>query len=419
MLTRRSTTALLAATTVASGRTWAAGPITSAAFYNAVGPTLTCWQPEIGAAALTRKDSVTLPALIQYVWRHPAKPVLYVASSNFVPMGGADGKHHLTALRIDPGSGALRPLGSPVAIRARPINITVDAGGKWLLTAYNIPSAMSVHPLGGDGAIGEEVKQAASIDGGIYAHQIRMLPSNRALVLVTRGNNATAAKPEDPGALKIKALKEGQLTDLASIAPGSGYGFGPRHVDFHPSKPWMYASIERQNQLQMYRLRGDGLEPAPAFVLTTLSEPGNPRPEQAVGPIHVHPNGRFVYLGNRASGTIEVAGKKVAAGGENNIAVFSIDPTTGEPRAVQKIDTHGFHPRTFSIDPSGRCPCARATGSKSSRRPYRPIRSPTTESLRSDKLTTSIRTGKPSGGAGSSSCRRGWSDAAAARCPLA
>ena len=95
------------------------------------------------------------------------------------------------------------------------------------------------------------------------------------------------------------------------------------------------------------------MEPAPAFVLTTLAEPGNLRHEQAVGPIHLHPNGRFVYLGNRASGQLEVQGQKVAAGGENTIAVFSIDPASGEHRPVQAIDTHGFHPRTFSIDPSG------------------------------------------------------------------
>jgi 6-phosphogluconolactonase len=174
------------------------------------------------------------------------------------------------------------------------------------------------------------------------------------LVLVTRGNNATATKPEDPGALKIKTLKNGQLADTASIAPGAGYGFGPRHVDFHPTKPWLFASIERQNQLQMYRLRGDSMEPAPAFVLTTLAEPGNLRPEQMVGPIHVHPNGRFVYLGNRASGLVETGGKKVAAGGENTIAIFSVDQSSGEPTLMQAIDTHGYHPRTFSIDPSGK-----------------------------------------------------------------
>jgi 6-phosphogluconolactonase len=180
------------------------------------------------------------------------------------------------------------------------------------------------------------------------------MPSGRALVLVTRGNNPTAAKPEDPGALKVKALQNGQLTDIASIAPGSGLGFGPRHVDFHPTKPWMYVSVERQNQLQMFRLRGDDLEPAAAYTATTLNEPGNLRPEQMVGPIHIHPNGRFVYLGNRASGLIEAQGKKLAAGGENTVAVFSINDATGEPAMMRSIDTHGFHPRTFSIDPTGR-----------------------------------------------------------------
>ena len=354
MLTRRAATALLAsvAATPLGARGASSGP--GSVFYNAVGPELTCWRPDIGTGALTRQGSVTAPALIQYVWRNPRLPVLYVASSNFVPIDKPDGKHHVTALRIDPASGALTPFGTSVPIRARPINITVDATGRWLLTAYNLPSSMSVHPLGADGAIGEEVTQSARIDGGIYAHQVRMLPSNRAVVLVTRGNNATPTKPEDPGALKIKRLSNGQLTDISSIAPGAGYGFGPRHVDLPPSKPWMFVSVERQNQLQMYRLRGDDLEPAPAFVVTTLNQPGNLRPEQMVGPIHVHPNGRFVFVGNRASGLIETDGKKFAAGGENSIAVFAINQNTGEPRLVQAIDTHGFHPRTFSLDPTGR-----------------------------------------------------------------
>jgi 6-phosphogluconolactonase len=354
MLTRRTATALLTGASIAPLPVAAASGSTAAAFYNAVGPNLTWWRPDVDNASLSRQDSRALPALIQYAWRNPARPVLYVASSNFAPMGDPAGKHHLTALRIDTATGALSPFGEPIAIRARPINITVDAGGKWLLTAYNVPSMMTVHPLGSDGAIGTEVKQEATIDGGIYAHQIRMLPSNRALVLVTRGNNATATKAEDPGALKIKSIGNGQLRDIASIAPGAGYGFGPRHVDVHPDKPWLFVSIERQNQLQMFRLRGDGPEPAAAFIVTTLNEPGNLHPEQMVGPIHIHPNGKFVYLCNRASGLVEAAGKKVAAGGENSIAVFSIDQGSGEPKLIQAVDTRGFHPRTFSIDPSGR-----------------------------------------------------------------
>src|SRR5690606_14752533 len=47
-------------------------------------------------------------------------------------------------------------------------------------------------------------------------------------------------------------------------------------------------------------------------------------------------------------------GRKVFGGGENSIAVFAIDPATGEPRLIQHADTHSYHVRTFAFDPSGR-----------------------------------------------------------------
>jgi len=77
------------------------------------------------------------------------------------------------------------------------------------------------------------------------------------------------------------------------------------------------------------------------------------RPTQTAASIHVHPNGRFVYVANRASGTVDFQGKKVFAGGENTIAVYSINQETGEPTLIQSVDTHGFQPRTFSLDAGG------------------------------------------------------------------
>ncbi|HVN28335.1 MAG TPA: hypothetical protein VMT64_07605, partial [Candidatus Binataceae bacterium] len=47
-------------------------------------------------------------------------------------------------------------------------------------------------------------------------------------------------------------------------------------------------------------------------------------------------------------------GKKVFAGGENNMAVWSIDRKTGEPTLIQNADGHANQLRTFGIDPSGR-----------------------------------------------------------------
>ena len=57
---------------------------------------------------------------------------------------------------------------------------------------------------------------------------------------------------------------------------------------------------------------------------------------------------------NRNSGTEEIGGRKVFKGGENNVAVFSIDPASGEPTLIQNIEAHTNHLRTFAIDPSGR-----------------------------------------------------------------
>jgi 6-phosphogluconolactonase (cycloisomerase 2 family) len=72
-----------------------------------------------------------------------------------------------------------------------------------------------------------------------------------------------------------------------------------------------------------------------------------------VGAIHVHPSGKFVYVSNRADGTIDREGKKIFNGAENTISTFSIDQETGEPTLIHTEDTRGMHVRTFAIDPSG------------------------------------------------------------------
>jgi 6-phosphogluconolactonase len=219
-------------------------------------------------------------------------------------------------------------------------------------TLTNNPSGVTVHRIAADGTVGDEVKQAADLDGGIFAHQIRTAPANDAAILVTRGNDAAGGKPEDPGALKLFSFGDGQLANQGLVAPDGGYGFGPRHLDFHPSLPFVYVSLERQNKLNVYRLRDGVLNPQALFSKDTLAEPGNVRSRQAASTVHVHPNGWFVYVGNRASDTIDFNGKKVFPGGENNIAVFAIDPASGEPTLIQNEDVHGIHPRTFSLDPS-------------------------------------------------------------------
>ena len=193
-----------------------------------------------------------------------------------------------------------------------------------------------------------------AFDFGVYGHQVRVSPNNRLAILVARGNDATSTTPEDPGALKVFNYKDGVLTKEVSIAPNGGYGFGPRHLDFHPTQPWVYVSLERENKLYVYKREGDALSPEAMYKKDTLANPDKIISRQAAGTVHVHPNGRFLYGVNRADTTTDFEGKKVFVGGENTLAVYAIDQSTGEPTPIQHIDTRGIHCRTFHIDPSGR-----------------------------------------------------------------
>lgn len=90
------------------------------------------------------------------------------------------------------------------------------------------------------------------------------------------------------------------------------------------------------------------------FVKDTLAEPNNIRSRQLACTLHAHPNGRFLYLANRAFDTVKIDGRDVFPGGENNIAVFAIDQASGEPVPIQHEDVRGVYPRTFALDPSAR-----------------------------------------------------------------
>ena len=323
------------------------------ALYASVGEELSSYTVDVERATLTKHSSVMLPGFVQEAWASPSTPYLYVAWSN----GGASyagsgvdargDRHGITAFRMDPGTGALQVHGAAASIRSRPIHITGDVPGRRLLVAYNDPSGISVHSINTDGTVGSEIPQPVDLDVGIYAHQVRVTPSNSTVILVTRGNQATSTSAEDPGALKVFRYQEGRLANLASIAPAQGREFRSRHLDFHPTRGWVFLSVESQNRLQVFtRTNEDMLNAEPLFSKSTLASGGGVSPGQTTSTVHVHPDGRSVYVANRNTA--------LAPGGVNDIAVFRIDQATGEPSLIQNVDTRGITPRTFSIDPSGR-----------------------------------------------------------------
>jgi 6-phosphogluconolactonase len=355
-LDRRTFSALLAGTVAAPRFAFAQAANAKSAFYSGVGPELTHFEVDPDAATLTRRGAIRMGGGIQYAWPHPSRKYLYVSASSGGP-GMSGNEHYLGAFRVGPG-GDLTPHGEVIRLKYRPIHTSVDVAGEYVLVAYNFPAGLTVHRIKADGSIGDAVAQPDNLEVGIYFHQVRATPTNKTVLVVARGNNAAGGKPEDPGSLHVFGFKNGVLSNLHKIQPNGGYGFGPRHLDIHPTMPLVYVSIERQNQLIVYRMTPDGdLVTEPAFTKGTLADPDKRIRVQSAGPIHIHPDGRFVYLGNRSGvtdnvgpGVEDVGGKKVFSGGESNIAVFAVNPQTGEPTAIQHADIHAAHPRTFSLD---------------------------------------------------------------------
>jgi 6-phosphogluconolactonase len=312
--------------------------------YASVGPNTTQYDIDMDACTLTPRGTVTSPANVQYVWPHANRKFLYVASTDSGSgMAGGGSNHHVAAYRIN-AFGALTQHGAPIPLPTRPIHMATDIPSEHVLVAFNNPPSLRVYKINPDGTPGAEVPQSPSIDPGIFPHQVLATPDGRQVVLVARGFDATGEKPEEPGAIMLFDFADGILSHQQKIVPNGGFGFGPRHLDFHPTKPWVYVSLERQNQIAFLTLTGGRLSADARSRVDTLDHDQPKSVQQLVGTVHVHPNGRIAYVANRSRDNI----------GQNSLAVFALNPATGMPSRIQNIDTQGVHPRTFHIDPSGR-----------------------------------------------------------------
>ncbi|VCU70558.1 6-phosphogluconolactonase [Pigmentiphaga humi] len=319
----------------------------SSLFCAGVGPRLVVHAVDAADFSLRPIQEIPLAGAVQYACQAPATGLFYAAVSNGGPRVAGD-THELRAFRID-GQGMLAAHGKPAPLRSRPVHVCIDPRGRHLLVAYHKPSGLSVHRVEENGTVGEEVPQPSDLDAGVYAHQILVSSDSRLAILCARGNDAKDGRPEDPGALKVFDYDDGRLTFQKSVAPGGGYGFGPRNIVFHPRKPWIYVALERQNKLFVFETVDGTVRDEPLYIKETLKDPGRIFHKQVVGAIGLHPSGKALYVVNRGGPHNPL---EVHLGGENAVVRFDLDPATGEPLLAQHADTRGNRPRTFSIDPS-------------------------------------------------------------------
>lgn len=318
------------------------------------GAVLGCYRFQPDTGELEWISERALPAKIQYATFDPQRRLIYVAVSDAgAGVTGAPGHlHQLHTLSLDTLPAAPRIVCEPLTLPERPIHVALDPQGAALLIAFN--RSGSIAPVALDTLGCPRNEPVAALPAGIFTHQVLPAPNGRYVIALSRGNAATAGREEERGSVHLYRYRAGALVETGCHLCEPQ--LGPRHLAFHPMRPWLYMAMERGNALRHHRLdeRGEPVFPAVDQVSTLREAEHGRLDRQKGGCLVCHPNGRHLYVSNR-SDIIELrGGRPELSAGENTIAVFALDQLTGEPRLVQQLDSGGIEPRCLAIDASGR-----------------------------------------------------------------
>ena len=259
--------------------------------------------------------------------------VVLDSAKKFLYSGNESGGGSASAFSVNSQTGALKFLNS-VAAGGQPAHVIMHPDQKHLLTANYTGGTVASFPIQPDGSLGNP--QIISHFGNLgpnagrqeAPHPHMMLPdSTGKFVLVNDlGLDATIVYSYDTAT--------GRLTEATRIAapPGSG----PRHLAWHPNNKIVYSINELSNAINIYSWDGNGNLGVVQENISTL--PAGFLGTSGAGEILVDAAGKFLYGSNR---------------GNDNIAIFAIDPTTFGLSVIGWVHTQGRTPRHFNFDPSG------------------------------------------------------------------
>ena len=270
-----------------------------------------------------------------FVVLHPSGKYLYATSEidNF----GGENVGAAAAYAIDRDSGELTLLSERATGGTWPCHITVDATGRWVITANYLSGSAAVFPVEADGSIGEAVCVVQHEGGsgvvverqeGPHAHSANIDLANRHVLVADLGMDKVMVYELDG--------ETGCLNPAATPAVESAPGAGPRHIDFHPGG--RYVCVLNEIDLTLSSYAYDSNTGGMDHVQTESTYQGEVVDQPSTSDVHFSPDGRFVYNSNR---------------GHDSLSIFAFDESTGGLSFVGHESTQGRTPRGFNIHPSG------------------------------------------------------------------
>ncbi len=264
---------------------------------------------------------------------------------NFLALS-PDGKFLYAAICTHNGSAveayARQPDGTLKLLNERPAGgedacfVSVDATGREVFVANYGGGNIAGFPTNPDGSLGARAALVAFTGSGPnpsrqkkpYAHSIYPDPANKFIYACDLGSDRVwnfkldaahaTLTPNDPPAIKVP--------------PGSG----PRHLAFAPNGQFVYVANEMGLTVAVFARDAVTGHLTLLETVPTLP-PGTPGEGVTVAEVCCHPSGKWLYVSNRGCDTL---------------SVFSI-AADGRLTLQQSVPSVVQFPRSFALDPSG------------------------------------------------------------------
>ncbi|MHA6532288.1 lactonase family protein [Paenibacillus sp. BAC0078] len=234
------------------------------------------------------------------------------------------------AFAIEPGSKALRSLGSRQTHGGAPCYVSISPQGEYIFVANYMGGNVNVFPVNADGSLKVMSSQVQHEGSGIREDR-QEAPHPHSVIPDSSGERVVVC---DLGLDQIVfyRVQDGKLIPHREVPlpPGSG----PRHLACHPSGQWLYLINELNSTITVF---ANDEQAGNLEILQSLSSlPGQyaAGSDDTAADIHVSPCGRFLYASNR---------------GHDSIALFHIEASTGLLKPVDWVMSGGRTPRNFAI----------------------------------------------------------------------
>jgi len=245
-------------------------------------------------------------------------------------------QHDVSIFRVHPTDGHLVFLQRQKCGGKNPVHLALDPLEKFLVVSNHLSHNVTVLPVLSDGLLGP-VMQTVLLPGKPGPHRVEQPfakphfnpfdPSGQWVVVPDKGVDRVFSF----------RFENGQLIPAKTPWVESREGAGPRHIAFHPTRPFAFVVNELDSTVTSYGF--DTLNGAlnPLQILSALPSTftGNSRAAE----IMLSTNGRTLYASNR---------------GHDSIAVFRVDSDTGLLHFLEAIACGGSTPRFFTLSPDNR-----------------------------------------------------------------